>query len=223
MPRFSHRALAAACVLAFSTVWLVAHILRPTLAGRKLRQFSPLYNNFPADAFDFTSPRPAWLAPTPPGTPPLVLRIAVISHPSEVARRAAIRDSIFADVPAADVAFEYKFFVAKAPGQRQHPWSMTTLDEVVDEEQRTHGDMYVLDAHEGLLVLGVKRHAALLWVCPVVPRIYALQLMPCTGRGSVAHCVRHVHDVRLGFVHPSRGARSPSATHERHPARTPQD
>jgi hypothetical protein len=222
MPRFSHRALAAACVLAFSTVWLVAHILRPTLAGRKLRQFSPLYNNFPADAFDFTSARPAWLAPTPPGTPPLVLRIAVISHPSEVARRAAIRDSIFADVPAADVTFEYKFFVAKAPGQRQHPWSMTTLDEVVEEEQRTHGDMYVLDAHEGLLVLGVKRHAALLWVCPVA-HVYASQLTPCIGRRGAAHRVRHVHDVRLGLVHPSCCACPESTAHERYPARPPQD
>jgi hypothetical protein len=166
------RLVAAALVLALVIFGLVAHIIRPTRAGRKLREFSPLYNDLPADAFDFTSPRPAWLAPTPAGTPPLVLRIAVISHPSEVARRAAIRESVFADVPAADVTFEYKFVVARAPGERQHAWSTTTLDEVVDEEQRAHGDMRILDVHEGKFVLGVKRHAALLWVCPVAPRTY---------------------------------------------------
>jgi hypothetical protein len=165
MRRLTRRRLvAAALVLALVVFGLVAHIIRPTRAGRKLREFSPLYNDLPADAFDFTSPRPAWLAPTPAGTPPLVLRIAVISHPSEVARRAAIRASIFADVPAADVTFEYKFVVARAPGERQHAWSTTTLDELVDAEQRAHGDLRILDVHEGKLVLGVKRHAALLWV-----------------------------------------------------------
>jgi hypothetical protein len=167
MPRCSLRQTLVLFGLVTFVLWTVAHILRPTLAGRMIRQFSPLYNDFPSDAFDFTRPRPEWLVPPSPEqnkTTPLVLRIAVITHPSEVDRRTAIRESIFADVPSNEVSFQYKFFVGRAPGKRLHVWSTQTLDEIVDEEQTVHQDMEILDMKESSSGLGMKRHAALHWV-----------------------------------------------------------
>jgi hypothetical protein len=162
MASASRRHLAFIAALALGVLWVVAHILRPTLAGRKLRQFSPLYAAFPADAFHFAAPRPSWLIPTP-AAPPLVLRIAVISHPAEIARRAAIREAVFTDVPTDDVRFDYRFFVGRVPGQRSRPWSALTLDELIDDEKAMHGDVEILNMTEGSHGLGVKRHAALQW------------------------------------------------------------
>jgi hypothetical protein len=170
-PRFTARNLLILVLLSTFTLWSITHILRPTLAGRLILSYSPTYHGFPSDAFDFSKPRPEWLIPPrlrKPATaepPALVLRIAVISHPEEVERRAAIRAHVFQDVPLHEVTFEYKFFVGRVPGERLHSWSKNMLDEVVDGEQKEHGDMFIIEQlKESSSGLGIKRHAALHWV-----------------------------------------------------------
>jgi hypothetical protein len=178
--RVSPRLIAAVFITSFVILWGTATYIRPTLAGRRLRSLSPFYNDFPSDAFNFTAQKPPWLAPvraphfegsssSSKGPAPLVLRIAVISHPEETDRRDAIRANVFSDLPTNEVKIDYRFFVGRTNGQRLHKWSMTTLDEMVEDEQAKYGDMHVLKFKESSSMLGVKRHAALQWVGNVIP------------------------------------------------------
>jgi hypothetical protein len=171
MPRHSTLLV---CLLAVAVCgWLTMDALTGQATSRTLRKTSP-FRNLPAEAFDFKAPRPQWLAPPDAGAAPLLLRIAVMSHPAERTRRAAIRETVLADVPPADVVFEHKFFTGRVPGQRTHGWSSELVDNAVDEEQSAYGDVAVLDLDDGPSALGIKRHAALLWVTPPLAPVLAL-------------------------------------------------
>jgi hypothetical protein len=98
--------------------------------------------------------RAAWLAR--PAAAPLRLRVAVVTHPAEFARRAALRELVFAGVPPAEVALEYRFFL----GLHQEDG----VNEKVAAEALRHDDVFMLSMLDSRETLGAKRWEALLWV-----------------------------------------------------------
>lgn len=103
---------------------------------------------------------PAWLD-SPHAAEPLILRVAVISHPSEAERRQLIRDSVFKGVPSKEVQIDYRFFVG-IPERNGSSWEDMPHD-IWQEEQR-HKDMVILDFPDTYERISQKRYAALKWV-----------------------------------------------------------
>ncbi|GJJ08179.1 hypothetical protein Clacol_002387 [Clathrus columnatus] len=101
--------------------------------------------------------RPGWLD-VPRMGDPLLFRVAVISHPSEVHRRQYIRDLIFAGVPPNEIQIDYRFFVG-LPLEDE-------FGEVSDEiwrEQERHKDMVIIQKPDVYERISEKRYAALKW------------------------------------------------------------
>jgi hypothetical protein len=160
-----------------------------------------------ADVFEWnTTAPPAWLAQ--PVRTPLRLRIAVVTHPSEFARRRALRELVFADVPAAEVEFTYRFFLGAAADD-------ATNDRVAAEALECD-DMFVLNMLDTRHGLGAKRWEALLWVrSPLPPPPSAHVYDP--GRGRAVAQLRLVLHHRHGRVRALRRARAARRELEREP------
>lgn len=103
--------------------------------------------------FDVES-RPSWMDAPPPQVP-LILRVAVMSHPKEVQRRQIIRDYIFKGVRPTEVEIDYRFMVGSPDG---------SLD-ALQREHEEHKDLVILDFKDELDRLSQKRFLALKWVC----------------------------------------------------------
>jgi hypothetical protein len=153
--------LAAVVLLALSGhVFLLRSPSSPSLLAEK---------GLKSSAFNFTETKPAWLAKPVSGEhAPLVIRMAIISHPKEVERRATIRKSVLAGIPKSEVDLTYKFFVgtASAPDDMEDGGEEARMDAAVREEQKEHGDLVVLDMQENLARMGEKRWRMFHWVRP---------------------------------------------------------
>jgi len=101
--------------------------------------------------------RPAWLD-SPRTGEPLLFRVAVISHPSEVQRRQHIRNSIFAGVPSKEIQLDYRFFVGM-PLENEFG---KVSDEIWKEQER-HKDMVIMQKPDVFERISEKRYAALKW------------------------------------------------------------
>lgn len=102
--------------------------------------------------------RPAWLD-SPRTTKPLILRVAVISHPSEAQRRHLIRDSIFKGVSSKEVQIDYRFFVG-IPEKNGSSLIKEETSYDIWQEERRHKDMVILDFHDTYERISEKRYAA---------------------------------------------------------------
>jgi hypothetical protein len=97
---------ALALTLLFTTLWVFTDLTlhrssRISSVYGALRWWSPTY---------FSDPPPAWLEPPSHGTKPMSIRMAIISHPDEFEKRAAMRRSVLRGVPLSEVDLTYKFF-----------------------------------------------------------------------------------------------------------------
>jgi hypothetical protein len=128
------------------------------------------YVGLPVDAFNWTSPLvPTWLQRpvVAPETQPLVLRVAIISHPAEFSRRKAIRDHMLVGVPHSEVDIQYYFFLGKAEDttwSRMKGSSAQEVDAAVHREAEEHNDIHFLDMVDNKDRLGYKCWRALQWV-----------------------------------------------------------
>ncbi|GJJ06869.1 hypothetical protein Clacol_001065 [Clathrus columnatus] len=118
----------------------------------------------PVYIFD-KKPRPKWLD-SPYTTKslskePLILRVAVISHPSELERRRAIRDSIFRGVPSHEIQFDYRFFLGVSEDMEDGNGGKTNS---LYREAEKYKDMVILkNIPETYDRIAQKRFAALKW------------------------------------------------------------
>jgi hypothetical protein len=124
------------------------------------------------DVFEWNGTTPAWLA-KPYAGGPLRMRVAIVSHPAEADKRRAIRESVLAGVPRAEVRLEHRFFVGRAGD---------TLDREMAREARAHGDVVVLDMPDSKITLGAKRWETLQWVRALVPRLMTDTMANRVGR-----------------------------------------
>ena len=111
----------------------------------------------PSTAYNFTTPSsslPAWQ--TTPLTTPLVLRLGIISRPSEFALRKAIRQYILAHLPPSEVTVHHRFFVGYTADDPH-------TDIAVLKERSIHHDIVVLDMPEDKKRMGEKRWRMLRW------------------------------------------------------------
>jgi hypothetical protein len=111
--------------------------------------------DIPASAFNFSAPRPAWLAKPTEKQAPLVLRIAFVTHPGEKDRRDAIREHVLKGVPSTEVVFDHRFFIGSSGD--------SDLDARIAAEATERGDIEKLNLTESKDHLSRKRYAALLW------------------------------------------------------------
>ncbi|KAF8888697.1 galactosyltransferase-domain-containing protein [Gymnopilus junonius] len=122
----------------------------------------------PEDLFVFNNvSRPHWLdVPLPE---PLVLRIAVITRVDAYERRQSLRDNIFRGVGEKDISMVYRFFVGAAP----HTEQGNTDRRLVEEENRKHNDIIVLDDIDDIPErISEKRYAAFKWAGSVPNSTY---------------------------------------------------
>jgi hypothetical protein len=101
-------------------------------------------------------------------TQPLMLRVAIISHPAEFSRRKAIRDHMPVGVPHSEVNIQYYFFLGKAEDTTWSRLKGSSAQEVhaaVHREAEEHDDIHFLDMVDNKNRLGYKRWRAIQWVC----------------------------------------------------------
>lgn len=116
--------------------------------------------NGPIYSFD-TELRPGWMdVPSSTQNSPLLLRVAVLSHPKEVNRRQLIRDHIFKGVRSNEVNIEYRFIVGLHKQRHRG-----VPDYRLQKEHEQHGDLVILNFKDSYDRLSEKRYAALKWVC----------------------------------------------------------
>jgi len=96
--------------------------------------------DWPSDAFNFTTEKPAYLASPPPSSP-VVIRLAIMSRVDEFERRHALREAMLRGIPEAYVKLTYKFFVGRDPGGVLSLPMTRKLQKEVEE----FGDMKILD------------------------------------------------------------------------------
>jgi plasmid stability protein len=118
--------------------------------------------------YGFGHAPPPWLVPSvPPEHAPLSIRLAIISRPGEREHRDAMRRTVLAGVPQADVHFTYRFFVG-VPAHPERFHELAEQPEGVEDSLRVeaaeHGDIELLDLGEGRLYMGTKRWMMLKWV-----------------------------------------------------------
>jgi hypothetical protein len=121
----------------------------------------------PPSAYNWTSPRPAWLDPPSGDFEPTKFRLAIITHPSEVSRRKVLRETVLSHLPRKEVVVDYRFFMGltnKGGDVDGVPMSAEQMNEMVKVENTKHGDIKLLDVIEDKDRLAEKRYQALQWV-----------------------------------------------------------
>jgi hypothetical protein len=165
MPRIRRTHLLLAVVLTLlGLIALRWPYLHSRVVGGPERAHPLTYAGLPPDAFQWSSTAPPpWLSARPGA--PLHLRIAIITHPAEYSRRAAIRRYVLAGVPASEVVLEHKFFVGRTTVRWWQLWkpSAAATDAAVDREIEKEGDVVRLDIPDNKHGLGTKRWEALQW------------------------------------------------------------
>lgn len=114
--------------------------------------------------YNFTASRPKWLAPLPRQRPePLIIRLAIISHPREFERRKAFRQYVLSDLPSHEIKIQYRFIMG---------YTDTADDRRVSQERALHNDVLVLDMKESMDRMGEKRWRMLKWGAEVPGSTY---------------------------------------------------
>jgi hypothetical protein len=123
--------------------------------------------SLPASSFNFTYPRPTWLdLPTLPNEP-VRIRLGILSHPAEFARRKVLRETALLNIPKKEIHLDYMFFVGRMDENTEvdgAQLSPAQLLERVEKEQASYDDMKIMDVIEGRTRLGEKRWLILQWV-----------------------------------------------------------
>ncbi|TFL00671.1 galactosyltransferase-domain-containing protein [Pterulicium gracile] len=136
---------------------------QPTPELQPYSSYSEINFTLPSGTLDPThffltqNSRPEWHSSPRLDKPPLSFRIGIISHPSEFAKRHAIREYILSSVPTTACTFTYRFLLASSPPSASHD------DHLVLQEIHEYNDIVLLDMHEDPRRMAEKRWRVLRW------------------------------------------------------------
>ncbi|KAF4616412.1 hypothetical protein D9613_008241 [Agrocybe pediades] len=108
--------------------------------------------------FSFAGIKPAYLSSLP--TEPVIIRLSIMSRPTEYTRRQLLRDYMLSGIPAEYLKLEYKFFV----GTERMRDGKAARESIVLAESQTYGDLEILEDIEDIPEkISEKRFTALKW------------------------------------------------------------
>jgi hypothetical protein len=150
-------------------------------------------NTLSPDLFNLSlHDKPQWLTLQPTRSKPFVLRIAIITHPSDFVKRQAIREHILSNVPTSAVQFQHRFIMGYSPPASQHE------DFLVLEEMHMYRDILRFDMIEDPRRMGEKRWRMLRWAAEAHRSTYDYFLSLDTD----AFVRLHALALRMHAMHP---------------------